>query len=133
MKRLREHAKFILSGAVSVFHYPHLWGDHFRLFVVDVVQSKLEIYDSVGKKSAEAVEETTKFLVLFHKMYCGVNLVHAILTPPEECLQGNNYDCGVFVCLFSDRRRESSSPDLNVTEEDIAKKRAEILKVITSS
>ena len=130
--RLEGHALWVEQKKLRVIHYPHLWNDHFRLFVVDLDNERLEVYDSLGKESASSVMAVMGYISWFFRVFFGFKLTtyNMIVNP----MQQNGHNCGVFVCLYSKRRRLCATVDgviTHVSEEELANMRQEIRKIIT--
>jgi hypothetical protein len=100
-----------LSPQISLFYYPHLSNRHFRLFVVDIQQNSLELYNSYGHEAftPDRVQLFANSLLWFFRVFRGVQLQFNQVIMRQQQLNG--IDCGVFVILYGLLRLNGWSPE----------------------
>jgi len=82
----------------------HCKGCHWCLVYVCFTQKTIQYYDSLGRRNFKCLKLILEYLTLEHEDKKGVNFPYEmLLMNVKKCpRQSNDYDCGVFVCMFAE-------------------------------
>jgi len=100
----------------------HANGNHWTLILINFESKYIEYFDSLGDDGTTYINATYQYiqdehLKMFHHTLPAQNTWRLITCRGATPQQNNNYDCGVFVCLFAEALTRNATPSFS--QEDI--------------